>query len=124
MLKNQIYKCNICGNVIEILNPNADSLVCCGEKMELMKEKIEGEGEEKHLPVIEKTENGVRVKVGSVSHPMENDHKIEWIQIIVDGKSYRQFLKTSDKPEIEFLVQGENIQARAYCNLHGLWTNE
>lgn len=89
--------------------------------MDLLKEKIEDVGKEKHVPVIEKTETGIRVKIGSVSHPMEEKHYIEWIEIITDGASYRKFLKPGDNPEAEFCIKAEKIEAREYCNLHGLW---
>ena len=118
---NQIYKCNICGNVVQVLHTGVGELVCCGQPMELLKEKTEDEGLEKHVPVIEKTENGVKVRVGSVPHPMEEKHYIEWIEIIVDGRSYRKFLKPGDAPEAEFEIKAENITAREYCNVHGLW---
>ncbi|MCX6766747.1 MAG: desulfoferrodoxin [Candidatus Moranbacteria bacterium] len=117
----QIYKCAKCGNIVEVLHAGAGELVCCGEPMGLMIEKNEDEGKEKHIPVIEKTENGVKVKVGSVPHPMEESHHIEWIEIIADKKSYRKFLFSGDAPEAEFCVEAENIAARGYCNLHGLW---
>lgn len=117
----QIYKCNICGNIVEVLHSGVGQLVCCGQPMELLKEKIEDVGQEKHVPVIEKTENGIKVKVGSIPHPMEENHYIEWIEIIVDGKSCRKFLKPKDQPEAEFELQGEKIEAREYCNIHGLW---
>ena len=117
----QIYKCNICGNIVEVLHAGAGELVCCGQPMELQKEKVEEEGKEKHLPVIEKTETGVKVKVGSVPHPMEEKHYIEWIEVIADGKSCRKFLNPDDKPEAEFEIKAEIIEARAYCNIHGLW---
>ncbi len=89
--------------------------------MELLKEKTEDEGQEKHVPVVEKTENGVKVKVGSVPHPMEEKHYIEWIEVIADGKAYRKFLKPGDAPEAEFCVAAEKIEAREFCNVHGLW---
>ena len=89
--------------------------------MELMIEKNEDEGKEKHVPVVEKTEKGVKVKIGSVPHPMEEAHHIEWIEIIADKKSYRKFLFPGDAPEAEFCVEAENIAARGYCNIHGLW---
>lgn len=120
--KLQIYKCNVCGNMVEVIHTGVGQLVCCGQPMELLKEKIEEEGTEKHLPVIEKTEKGVLVKVGSVPHPMEDAHYIEWIEIIVRGNSYRKFLKPGDAPEAEFEVSAEEpIEAREYCNIHGLW---
>ena len=117
----EFYKCNICGNVVEVLTVGGGELVCCGEPMELMLEKSEDEGLEKHVPVIEKTEKGLLVKVGSTTHPMEEEHYIEWIEIYADGKSYKKFLKPGDAPELEFELDPEGVQARAYCNIHGLW---
>ena len=119
--KNQIYKCNVCGNIVEVLHAGGGELVCCGQPMELLQEKTEDEGNEKHVPVIEKTDAGMKVKIGSVEHPMQDDHYIEWIEIIANGQVYRKFLKPGDKPEAEFTVQAEKVEAREYCNLHGLW---
>ncbi|MFA5926540.1 MAG: desulfoferrodoxin [Parcubacteria group bacterium] len=120
---NQIYKCAKCGNIVEVLHVGAGELVCCGEPMELLKEKHEEEGfTEKHVPVIEKTEKGYKVKIGSVPHPMEEAHYIEWIELIVpDGRNCRKFLKPGETPEAEFTTQAENVRAREYCNIHGLW---
>jgi len=118
---NQIYKCNICGNMVEMVHAGAGELVCCGQPMELLQAKSEDEGQEKHVPVVEKTSNGVKVKIGSVPHPMEEKHFIEWVEIIVDGKVYRKFLKPGELPEAEFCVKAEEIEAREYCNVHGLW---
>ncbi len=117
----QVYRCSICGNIVEVLHTGAGELVCCGQPMELKEEKNEDEGLEKHIPVIEKTENGVLVKVGSIAHPMEAEHYIEWIEIIDNGKCCRKMLKAGDAPEAEFKTTSENVQARAYCNIHGLW---
>ena len=117
----QVYRCNICGNIVEVLHTGVGELVCCGQPMELLEEKTTDEGSEKHVPVIETTENGVKVRVGSAPHPMEKEHYIEWIEIIADGKSYRQFLQPGDLPEAEFEVKAGNIKARGYCNIHGLW---
>jgi len=117
----QIYKCTVCGHIVEVLHPGVGQLVCCGKPMESLKEKIQDIGLEKHVPIIEKTANRVRVKVGSIPHPMEEKHYIEWIEIIANGKYCRKFLKPGDKPEAEFEVQAENITAREYCNIHGLW---
>jgi superoxide reductase len=119
--KKQIYKCNICGNIVEVIHVGQGELVCCGQPMELQREKTEDAGEEKHVPVIEKTEDGVRVKIGSHPHPMEEQHYIEWIEIIVNGRSYRKFLGPNDKPEADFEIRADNIQAREYCNIHGMW---
>ena len=118
---NQIYKCNICGNIIEILHVGGGQLVCCGQPMNLLSEKTKNEGYEKHLPVIEKTSTGVKIKVGSVPHPMEKEHYIEWIEIIADGKVDKLFLNPGDKPEAEFGIKPKSIIIRAYCNIHGLW---
>jgi superoxide reductase len=119
--QKQIYKCNNCGNIVEVLHVGGGELVCCGRPMELLKEKTEDEGKEKHVPVIEKTATGIKVKVGSIPHPMEEKHYIEWIELTVDGRSYKKFLKPGDNPEAEFEIKADNIQAREYCNIHGLW---
>jgi len=117
----EIYKCKICGNIVEVLHTGVGQLVCCGQPMELLKEKTEDVGQEKHVPVIEKTETGIKVKVGSVPHPMEEKHYIEWVEIIADGRVYKKFLKPSDKPEAEFDIKAAKIEAREYCNIHELW---
>jgi len=117
----QIYKCNICGNIIEVIHTGVGQLVCCGQPMELLTEKTVDIGLEKHVPVIEKVGNKVEVKVGSVPHPMEQKHYIEWIEIIANGKTCRKFLKPGEKPEAEFETTAEEIEAREYCNIHGLW---
>ena len=119
--QKQIYKCEICGNIIEVVHGAFGELVCCGEPMKLLKENTVDAALEKHVPVIEKTENGVKVKVGSVPHPMEDKHYIEWIEVIADRVVYRKFLKPGDAPEAEFCIEAEEITAREYCNLHGLW---
>ena len=118
----EIYKCNICGNIVEVLHAGVGELVCCGEPMELLKEKTQDSTVEKHVPYIEKTKDGVLVKVGqNQDHPMEEKHYIEWIQIIADGESCRKFLKPGDKPQAQFKIKADKIQAREYCNIHGLW---
>lgn len=117
----QIYKCNICGNVVEVLHAGVGQLVCCGQPMELLIEKTEDVGLEKHVPIIEKVGNKVKVKVGSVQHPMEQKHYIEWIEITAEGKTCRKFLKPGEKPEAEFKTPAEKIQAREHCSIHGLW---
>ena len=118
----EIYKCNICGNIVEVLHAGVGELVCCGEPMELMDEKTEDSSTEKHVPYIEKTEKGILVKVGqNQDHPMEDKHYIEWIQLVADGVSYRKFLKPGVKPQAEFEIKADNLWAREYCNIHGLW---
>ena len=119
--KLQIYKCEICGNIVEVLHEGAGELVCCGQPMVLREENAVDAAKEKHVPVVEKTAGGASVKVGSVAHPMEEKHYIEWIQIIADGKAYRQFLKPGDAPEATFDIEAGDVTAREYCNLHGLW---
>ncbi|PNX51094.1 MAG: desulfoferrodoxin [Thermoplasmata archaeon M8B2D] len=117
-----IYKCEICGNIVEVLHEGIGALVCCGEEMKLMDEKTQDSSVEKHVPYIEKTGDKILVKVGqNQDHPMEEKHYIEWIQILADGKSYRQFLKPGDKPKAIFEIKAKEIQAREYCNIHGLW---
>jgi len=120
----QVYKCNVCGNIVEVLHTGVGELVCCGQPMVLQSEKTEDQGLEKHVPVVEKTETGIKVKVGSVPHPMEDKHYIEWIQVIADGQSYRKFLKPGEAPEAEFCVKAEKLLVREYCNVHGLWKTE
>jgi superoxide reductase len=118
----EIYKCNICGNIVEVLHEGVGELVCCNESMELLEEKTEDSSVEKHVPYIEKTSDGVLVKVGqNQDHPMEEKHYIEWIQVIADGEAYRKFLKPGDKPQATFKISAGNISAREFCNIHGLW---
>jgi superoxide reductase len=119
--QKQIYRCNVCGNIVEVLHAGEGELVCCNQPMVLQKENTVDAALEKHVPVIEKTETGVKVKVGSVPHPMEEEHYIEWIEIIADGRVYRKFLKPGDGPVVEFEIKVDKIEARAYCNLHSLW---
>lgn len=116
-----IYKCELCGNIVEVLYEGGGDLVCCDEPMKLYKENSVDAAQEKHVPVIEKTANGVKVTVGSVAHPMEENHYIQWIELIADGKAYRQFLNPGDAPVAEFCIEAKDISAREYCNLHGLW---
>ncbi len=117
----QVYKCEICGNIVEVLHEGQGELVCCGEPMKLLKEGAVDAAKEKHVPVIEKTAGGITVKVGSVPHPMEEKHYIEWIEVIADGKAYRQFLKPGEAPEATFTIDAQQVTAREYCNIHGLW---
>ena len=117
----QVYKCGKCGNIVEVLHGGAGSLVCCGEPMALLEEKTADAATEKHVPVIEKVEGGILVKVGSVPHPMEENHYIEWIEVLADGKAYRSFLKPGDAPEARFGIQAEALTAREHCSVHELW---
>jgi superoxide reductase len=120
----EIYKCNVCGNIIEVVHASDGQLVCCGQPMELLTEKVLDAGNEKHVPVIEKTASSVKIKVGSIPHPMEEKHYIEWIELHADGTVYRKFLRPGEKPEAEFCVNAKVLAARAYCNVHGLWRSK
>jgi len=120
----EVYKCSVCGNIVSVLHASDGTLVCCGKPMNLMKEKIKEEGEEKHLPVIEKTKDGYKVKIGSVPHPMTKEHYIEWIELVTENKSYRKFLKPGYKPEAVFRTNDKAVTVREYCNIHGLWKNK
>ncbi len=119
--KMQVFKCNVCGNIIEVLTVGSGELICCNQPMELLQEQTEDAGKEKHVPVIEKTETGIRVKLGSEPHPMEEKHYIEWIEVATNDKVYKKFLKPGEKPEADFEIQTTNVKARAYCNIHKLW---
>ena len=119
--KLQIYKCMTCGNIVEVLHGGSGRLACCGTTMKLLDEKTADAAMEKHVPVIEKINGGVKVKVGSVAHPMEEKHYIEWIEVIADGKAYRQFLNPGDAPEAVFSIEATEVAAREHCNVHGLW---
>ena len=119
--QNEIYKCNICVNIVEVLHIGVGELVCCGQPMELLKEKTEDVGQEKHLPIIEKTATGVKVKVGSIPHPMEKEHYIEWIGVSTNGLSCKKFLNPGQEPSADFEIKSEKIEAREFCNIHGLW---
>ena len=119
--KLEIYKCEACGNIVEVVHGGEGELVCCGEPMKKMTENTVDAAKEKHVPVIEKISGGFKVKVGSVAHPMEEKHYIEWIELIADGKAYRQFLEPGQDPEADFMIAAEEVSAREYCNLHGLW---
>ena len=122
MEKLQVYKCEVCGNIVEMIYVGGGTLVCCNQNMTAFNEKSQDEGNEKHLPVVEETDSGVKVKVGSVQHPMEEDHYIQWIEVITKEKAYREFLNPGDIPEAEFCVKKDDITAvRELCNKHGLW---
>ena len=119
--KLQVYKCEVCGNIVEVIHSGKGQLVCCGKPMVLMEEKTEDQGKEKHVPVVERSREKVGVKVGSIPHPMQEGHYIEWIEIIADAVTQRKFLSAGERPEAEFTVKAENISVREYCNIHGLW---
>ena len=117
----EVYKCEICGNIVEVLHGGKGTLVCCGEDMVLQPENTVDAAYEKHIPVVEVLDDGVLVKVGAQAHPMQDDHYIEWVQIVVGDRYSRIFLKPGMAPEGKFTPPTEGIVARGYCNLHGLW---
>ncbi|MGE5626947.1 MAG: desulfoferrodoxin [Solirubrobacterales bacterium] len=118
---NEIYKCEVCGNMVEVVHSSGGQLVCCGQPMKLITENTVDAAKEKHVPVIEKTADGVLVKVGAVEHPMLDNHYIEWIEVLTSNKVYRKYLNPGEKPEALFKLDEEIISAREYCSLHGLW---
>ncbi len=117
----EVYKCEVCGNIVEVLHGGAGELTCCGQAMVLLQENTVDAATEKHVPVIEKIEGGYKVKVGEVAHPMEEKHYIEWIELVADGNAYRRFLEPGQAPEAVFLIEASQVTAREYCNLHGHW---
>ena len=119
--RQQIYKCEVCGNIVEVVHGGKGELVCCGEPMGRFREGAVDAALEKHVPVIEKIEGGFRVTIGEVPHPMEEKHYIEWIEAIAGERVYKRFLKPGDLPEAEFCIDADQITAREYCNVHGLW---
>ena len=121
MEKLQVYKCGVCGNIVSVMHVGGGTLTCCEQPMNQLQENTTDAAQEKHVPVVEKTSTGYKVKVGSVDHPMEADHYIQWVELLADGKSYLQFLNPGEKPEAEFQLEAESVSAREYCSLHGLW---
>ncbi len=117
----EVYKCELCGNIVEVIHGGDGELTCCGQAMTLLTENTVDAAKEKHVPVIEKIDGGVKVSVGEVAHPMEDKHFIEWIEVIADGRAYRKFLKPGDTPAAVFMIDAADISAREFCNLHGLW---
>jgi len=118
----EVYKCSICGDIVEVLHAGGGELVCCGKPMDQLVENTVDAAREKHVPVIERGAGSIKVTVGSVAHPMEDKHHIQWIAIIADGKAYREFLNPGDAPEATFNIDADQVMAREYCNLHGLWS--
>ncbi len=117
----QVYKCELCGNIVEMLVASKGELVCCGQPMKLQDENTVDAAKEKHVPVIEKIDGGYKVKVGSVAHPMEEKHYIQWIELVAGDKAYLEFLKPGQTPEAVFKIDAASVTAREYCNLHGQW---
>ncbi len=120
----EVYKCELCGNIVEVMHGGAGTLVCCGEDMALQVEGTVDAAREKHVPVIHKTANGYKIVVGDVAHPMLEAHYIEWIELVADGNVYRRYLEPGQAPEAEFCIQADKVTAREYCNLHGQWKTD
>jgi superoxide reductase len=120
----QIYKCEVCGNIVEVLHTGIGTLVCCNQNMKLMPEQTKGEYAEKHAPLIKKDEQGVSVNIGKIDHPMEDEHYIEWVEISTEKGYSRKYLKPGQKPHTDFPVKAKIKKARMYCNVHGLWATE
>ncbi len=116
-----IYHCEICGNIVEVIEAGQGQLVCCGQPMTLLKAKTEDQGKEKHVPVVDQSQGMVKVKIGSVPHPMEANHYIKWIEVITDAGIYKKFLNPGQSPEAGFKIEGKIVEVREYCNIHGLW---
>lgn len=120
--RGEIYKCPVCGNIVELVNVGGGTLVCCGKPMVHVEENTVDAAVEKHIPVVEKAEDGTaKVKVGSVEHPMQPEHYIMWIEVITKNKVYKKYLNPGEKPEADFKIDGEIVAVREYCNIHGLW---
>ncbi len=117
----QVYKCEVCGNIVEVMHGGDGALVCCGQEMKQLIENTVDAAKEKHVPVVEKTGDGIKVSVGSVLHPMEEKHYIEWIELIAGDSVYREYLKPGAAPVAVFKVDAWPVTAREHCNLHGLW---
>ncbi len=118
----EVYKCALCGNIVEVMHKGGGTLVCCGQEMALLQENSVDASKEKHVPVLEKGSDMITVKVGSAAHPMDPDHYIEWIELVTEGGILVKFLKAGDKPEAVFTGSFDgSVYARAYCNKHGLW---
>jgi superoxide reductase len=118
----EVYKCDLCGNIVETIHAGGGDLVCCGQEMKLLTENTVDAAKEKHVPVIEVSGDSIKVSIGSVAHPMEEKHYIEWIELIADGKAYRQFLNPGDDPTATFTVSTKKVTARELCNIHGQWS--
>ncbi|MDC0584185.1 desulfoferrodoxin [Bacteroidales bacterium] len=122
--QNQVYECSVCGNVVEVLHEAKGTLSCCGQPMNLLEENTKDAAVEKHVPVVEKIEGGYKVTVGEVNHPMQDEHLIEWIELVTEDTVLRKYLKPGDAPQAIFYTDAENVFAREYCNLHGHWRSK
>lgn len=117
----EIYKCEVCGNMVEVIHQSGGTLVCCGKPMTKVIENTVDASREKHIPVVEKLQDGISVKVGEAEHPMDDGHYIEWIEVHTKNKVYRKYLKSGEKPQAVFKIDEEIIAVKEYCGIHGLW---
>lgn len=117
----EVYKCELCGNIVEVSHAAPGTLVCCGQEMNLLEEKTADKTTEKHVPMIEEVEGGYKVTVGSTLHPMLENHYIEWIQLVTEKQVLTQYLKPGEEPIAVFKTEDKALYAREYCNLHSLW---
>ncbi len=120
----KVYKCDVCGNIVELLHEGGGELVCCGKPMTLLEPKTEDKGMEKHVPEVTVDGDVITVKVGSVAHPMEDKHYIEWVEVITEDRVLRKFLKPGQEPQAKFICKSKVLEVRSYCNLHGLWVKK
>jgi len=121
----ELYRCEVCGNIVEVVNEGATALVCCGEPMIKLEAKTEDQGREKHVPVVEETDSGIKVKVGSIEHPMEDKHYIKFIEILLKDRIIRKELKPGQAPEVKYCAtKSDVIEVREFCSIHGLWKNK
>jgi superoxide reductase len=119
--RNEVYKCSVCGNIVQMNHASAGTLVCCEKEMELLEELSADSTTEKHVPVIEKIDGGYKVTVGSTLHPMTDAHYIEWIELLAGDDTQKVYLKPGDTPEAVFKTDATEVTARSYCNLHSFW---
>ncbi len=119
--QKQVYRCSICGNIVEVMHPSDGILSCCGQPMDLLIENAKDAALEKHVPVIDKIDGGYKVTVGSVEHPMLQEHHIEWIELITENQVMRKYLHPGEKPVAVFMTDAMEVTAREYCNIHGHW---
>lgn len=122
--QKQVYRCSSCGNIVEVMSEAAGTLTCCGKPMDLLKENSRDAATEKHVPVIEKIENGYKVTVGEVNHPMQDDHFIQWIELVTETGILREYLHPGQAPVATFYTEAKEVYAREYCNLHGHWRSK
>jgi len=121
----ELYRCEVCGNIVEVVNEGATSLVCCGEPTIKLEAKTEDQGREKHVPVVEETDSGIKVKVGSIKHPMEDKHYIKFIEILLKDRIIRKELKPGQAPEVKYCATKSDVmEVREFCSIHGLWKNK